>query len=82
MLWHQGFLQARFFLGGGLPPPPKKISYSPQNFYWLYFLPLAGLDYSPPQKSFNSPPKGEILQEILDMISHIRLWNWWHCRSR
>ena len=28
----QGFLQARFFFGGGRLPP-KKISYSPQNFY-------------------------------------------------
>ena len=29
----QGFLQARF----GWETPPQKISYSPPNFYWLYF---------------------------------------------
>ena len=35
---------------GGDSPPKKQISYPP-NFYWLYFLPLGALGYSPP------PPK-------------------------
>ena len=59
------------FWGGRLPPPPqkKKISYSSPKFVLTLFLftlsPLP-LGYSPPPKSFNSPPKGEILQETLN----------------
>ena len=51
----QGFLQARFW--GRLPPPPKKKSVTPP------FTPRLL-----PPKSFNSLPKGEILQEILRTI--------------
>ena len=56
-----------FFLGGGDSPPPKKNQLLPPKFILTLFLftlsPLP-LGYSLP-KSFNSPPKGEILHETL-----------------
>ena len=51
--FRQGFLQARFFWGGD---SPKKSVTPPQNFYWLYFLPLGVLGYSPPPKKSPSTP--------------------------
>ena len=71
----QGFLQARF---GGETPSPKKISYSLNKFLLTLFLftlsPLP-LGYSPP-KSFNSPPKGEILQETLLVVDDWTEYSW------
>ena len=52
-------VSCRPVLGGETPPPPpkkKKISYSAPNFYWLYFLPLGALGYSPPQSPSTPPP--------------------------
>ena len=80
----QGFLQARF--GGETPPPPpKKKSVTPPPKIFTDFIfnhpepPTHLITLSPPTprllpppKSFNSPPpKGEILQETLTMVSLI-----------
>ena len=65
------------FWGGDSPPPPKKKKSvtPPQKFVLTLFVftlsPLP-LGYSPP-KSFNSPPKGEILQETLLSIVYFLL---------
>ena len=67
-LGYQGFLQARF---GGETPPKKSVT-PPQNFTDFIFIhlePPTPRLLPPPPKSFNSPPKGEILQETLVIYS-------------
>ena len=54
---HPGFPAGPFW-GGDSPPPKKKNQLlPPPNFYWLYFLPLGALGYSPPPKVLQLPPK-------------------------
>ena len=67
---HAGFPAGLFFFlgGGGDSPPPLKKSVTPPKIVTAFIFihpepPTPRL--LPPPKSFNSPPKGEILQETL-----------------
>ena len=61
------------FLGGRLPPKKNQLL-PPKILLTLFLFTLSPLPlgYSPP-KSFNSPPKGEILQETLGTVFSIKI---------
>ena len=69
---YQGFLQAR--LGGGRLPPKNQLL--PPNIFtdFIFIHPEPPTPRLLPPKSFNSPPKGEILQETLYTITDLHLY--------